>query len=154
MEDRKATREMLSLMAKESLKSNRLRSLFVMGAIALASALLTVILMFAMGQRQRTQNALSHRQQVSFYNLTDGQVEGLGKDQRLAYQIQVKEGVLSELDGFGVMPYYASCFSDEIQVATLETGKMPVSGQEIAVQAALLEKMGIELTQLYALLLL
>ena len=144
MEDRKATREMLSLMAKESLKSNRLRSLFVMGAIALASALLTVILMFAMGQRQRTQNALSHRQQVSFYNLTDGQVEGLGKDQRLAYQIQVKEGVLSELDGFGVMPYYASCFSDEIQVATLETGKMPVSGQEIAVQAALLEKMGIE----------
>lgn len=131
-------------MAKESLKSSRMRNVFVMVTIALASALLTAILMFPMGQRQQIKNGLSHRQQVSYYNLTDGQVEQLKGDKRIAYQIQVKEGILSGMGGFDVMPYYVSGLSDEIQIATLETGNMPKGEQEIALQAALLEKMGIE----------
>lgn len=77
MRDRKVTTKMISLMSKESLKASRMRNIFVMITIVLASALLTAIFMFAMGQNQRTQNALSHRQQVSYYNLTDEQVEAL-----------------------------------------------------------------------------
>lgn len=77
MRDRKVTTKMISLMSKESLKASRMRNIFVMITIVLASALLTAILMFAVGQSQRTKNALSHRQQVSYYNLTDEQVEAL-----------------------------------------------------------------------------
>ncbi len=144
MKDRKVTRGMVSLMAKKSLKSSRMRNIFVMVTIALASALLMAILMFSMGQRQQTTNALSHRQQVSYYNLTEGQVERLKEDQRIACQVQVKEGILSGMEGFDVMPYYVSSLSGEIKIAALENGNMPTREQEVALQAALLEKMGIE----------
>lgn len=62
-------------MSKQSLKSSRMRNIFVMITIVLASALLTTILMFAVGQNQQVKNDLSHRQQVGYYNLTNEQVE-------------------------------------------------------------------------------
>ena len=42
------------------------------------------------------------------------------QDERIAYQIQMKSGVLSEMDGFDVMPYYVSELSEEIRVGRLK----------------------------------
>ena len=143
MRDRKMTTKMISLMSKESLKASRMRNIFVMITIVLASALLTAIFMFAMGQNQRTKNALSHRQQVSYYNLTDEQVEALKKDDRIAYQIQIKTGILTKKDGFDIMPYYVSEMTDQILVAELESGTLPEEKDQIALQAAVLKKLGV-----------
>lgn len=144
MNSKKTSSKMITQMSKQSLKSSRMRNSFVMITIVLASALLTAILMFAMGQNQQVKNELSHRQQVGYYNLTDEQVETLKNDERIAYQIQVKTGTLSEMDGFDVMPYYVSELSDKIQIGELESGSLPEAENKIAVQAAMLEKMGIE----------
>ena len=144
MSGNKISLKMITQMSKQSLKSSRMRNIFVMITIVLASALLTAILMFAMGRNQQVKNELSHRQQVGYYNLTDEQVETLKNDGRIAYQIQIKAGTLSEMDGFDVMPYYVSGLSDKIQVGELESGRLPETDNEIAVQAAMLEKMGIE----------
>ncbi len=143
MKHKKITTGMISLMSKQSLQSSRMRNIFVMVTIVLASALLMVILMFAMGQNQQMKEALSHRQQVSYYNLTREQMEALKGDERIAYQIQVKTGILSEMDGFDVMPYYVNELSDSIRVGELESGKLPEADNEIAVQAAMLKKMGV-----------
>ena len=83
---------MITQMTKQSLKSSRMRNTFVMITIILAASLLAAILMFAAGQKQRTKNDLSHRQQASYYNLTDEQVRLLSNDGRLGYQIRVKIG--------------------------------------------------------------
>lgn len=144
MSSKKISLKMITQMSKQSMKSGRMRNIFVMITIVLASALLTAILMFAMGQNQQVRNELSHRQQVGYYNLTDEQVETLKNDERIAYQIQVKTGTLSEMDGFDIMPYYVSEPSDKIQIGELESGRLPETENEIAVQAAMLEKMGIE----------
>ncbi len=144
MNNKKITAKMISLMSKQSLKSSRMRNLFVMITIVLASALLTTILMFAMGQKQQVKNNLSHRQQVGYYNLTNEQVEMLKADDRIAYQIQAKTGILSQMDGFDVMPYYVSELSDKIQIGELLEGKLPEKEDEIAAQAAMLKKMGVE----------
>ena len=40
------------------------------------------------------------------------------------------------------MPYYVSRLSDKIQIGELESGKLPEKKNEIAVQAAMLKKMG------------
>ena len=48
------------------------------------------------------------------------------------------------MDGFSVMPYYVSELSDEIRVGELEEGAMPEKENEVAVQGAMLERMGIE----------
>lgn len=144
MSGKKISLKMITQMSKQSLKSGRMRNIFVMITIVLASALLTAILMFAMGQNQQVRNELSHRQQVGYYNLTNEQVETLKNDERIAYQIQVKTGTLSEMDGFDIRPYYVSELSDKIQIGELESGRLPETENEIAVQAAMLEKMGIE----------
>ena len=88
MNGRKITAKMISRMSRQSLAASRMRNVFVMITIVLASALLTAILMFAAGQKQKEKNELSHRQQVVYYNLTDAQVELLENDERIAYQIR------------------------------------------------------------------
>ena len=138
MSSKKISLKMITQMSKQSLKSGRMRNIFVMITIVLASALLTAIIMFAMGQNQQVRNELSHRQQVGYYNLTDEQVETLKNDERIAYQIQVKTGTLSEMDGFDIMPYYVSELSDKIQIGELESGRHPETENEIAVQEAML----------------
>ncbi len=144
MNEKKTASKMISLMSKQSLKSSRMRNFFVMITIVLASALLNAILMFAAGQKQQLKNDLSHVQQVVFFNLTDKQVEHLQADQRISYQIRAKLGVRTQMDGFDVMPCFLSDLSEEIRVfAALEQGELPKEEHEIAVQAAMLKKMGI-----------
>ena len=143
MSGRKVAARMISAMAKESLRASRMRNAFVAVTIALASSLLTVILLFALGQKALEREGLSHRQQVSYYELTPEQTELLKKDGRISYQIQVKSGILSETEGFGVVPRYVSGLSDEIQAGELESGRLPEAPEEIAVQGAMLERMGL-----------
>ena len=57
-------------MSRQSVKSSRMRNVFVMITIILASALLTGILMFAVGQKEHTRKELSHRQQEADFNLS------------------------------------------------------------------------------------
>lgn len=144
MNSKKTTSKMISLMSRESLKTSRMRNIFVMITIALASALLTGILAFSMGQEERNRRELAHRQQVGFYNLTKEQAEALKRDERISYQIQVKTGVLTEMGSFGLMPYYVSDMSDEIRVGQLESGTLPTQDDEVAVCGAMLGKMGID----------
>ena len=144
MSGKKTAKQMISLMSKKSLRTGRMRNIFVSITIVLAAALLTAILMFVQGQRNETARQLMHAQQAGYYELTDEQVQALASDERIAYQIRVKTGVLSDMDGFSVMPYYVSELSDEIQVGELEEGAMPEKENEVAVQGAMLERMGIE----------
>lgn len=143
MNGKKISSKMIAQMSKQSLKSSRMRNIFVMITIVLASALLMAILMYAVGQREDNARQLSHAQEVGYYNLSDSQVEALKADERIAYQIQVKTGTPSEMDGFEVIPYYVSELSDKIQIGELESGTLPEKENEIAVQGAMLEKMGI-----------
>lgn len=135
---------MIVTMSRQSLKSSYMRNIFVVITIVLASALLTTIFMFAAGQNQRVKNELSHQSQVGYYNLTKEQVEMLKKEERIAYQVQVKRGILSEMGAFDVMPSYVSELSDKINVGELEDGKLPEMENEVAVQAAMLKKMNLE----------
>lgn len=143
MNGKKISSKMIAQMSKQSLKSSRMRNIFVMITIVLASALLMAILMYAVGQREDNARQLSHAQEVGYYNLSDSQVEALKDDERIAYQIQVKTGTPSEMDGFEVIPYYVSELSDKIQIGELESGTLPEKENEIAVQGAMLEKMGV-----------
>lgn len=143
MSSKKISSKMIAQMSKQSLKSSRMRNIFVMMTIVLASALLMAILMYAVGQREDNARQLSHAQEVGYYNLSDSQVEALKADERIAYQIQVKTGTPSEMDGFEVVPYYVSELSDKIQIGELESGTLPEKENEIAVQGAMLEKMGV-----------
>lgn len=143
MSGKKISSKMIAQMSKQSLKSSRMRNIFVMITIVLASALLMAILMYAVGQREDNARQLSHAQEVGYYNLSGEQVETLKNDERIAYQVQVKTGTPSEIDGFEVIPYYVSELSDKIQIGELESGSLPEGENEIAVQGAMLEKMGV-----------
>ncbi|MDE7224918.1 MAG: ABC transporter permease, partial [Acetatifactor sp.] len=144
MNSKRTTRKMIALMSRQSLKTSRMRNIFVMITIALASALLTGLLAFAIGQEEQNRRELAHRQQVGFYNLTKEQAEALKKDERISFQIQVKTGVLTEMESFDLMPCFVSEMSDEIRVGQLESGSLPTQDDEVAVCGAMLRKMGLE----------
>ena len=144
MNEKKITKKMISLMAKQSLKASRMRNVFVMTTIILASALLTVVLMFGMGQDTQTKESVSQIQQVNFYNLSEEQVSSIEKDERISYQVKVKIGTITELEEFDVLPYYISEFSDQIKMGELEEGRLPQKADEVAVQAAQLKHLGVE----------
>lgn len=144
MNNRKTAKKMINQMARQSLRTSRMRNCFVMVTIALASALLAGILSFAMGQEEQNRKELSHRQQVGYYNLSGKQVDLLKRDERIAFQIQVKTGVLTELEGFDIMPLYVSEMSDQIRIGELESGRLPEREDEVAVCAAMLRRMGVE----------
>lgn len=141
--NRKISRRMIALMARQSMRASRTRNIFVMITIILAAALLCTVLMYGFGQNEQSREQVSHIQQAGFYNLTQEQVDTLSQDERIYYQVQVKTGTLSSMDGFDVMPYYVSQLSDEIQIATLSAGRLPEKMDEIAVQSAQLERMGV-----------
>lgn len=70
MNNKKITAKMISLMSKQSLKSSRMRNIFVMITIVLAAALLMAISMYAVGQQEDNQRRLSHAQEVGYYART------------------------------------------------------------------------------------
>ncbi len=144
MNNRKTVGKTISRMAVQSIRTSRLRNGFVMITIALASALLAGILSFAAGQQEQTRRELSHRQQVSYYRLTDDQADALSQDQRLSYQIRVKTGVLTGMEGFDIMPFYVSEMSDQIRVGSLVDGTLPEKEDEVAACAAMLRRMGVK----------
>lgn len=59
MNNKKITAKMISLMSKQSLKSSRMRNIFVMITIVLAAALLMAISMYAVGQQEDNQRRIS-----------------------------------------------------------------------------------------------
>lgn len=144
MNSRKITGKMISFMTRQSLKTSRMRNIFVMITIALASALLTGILSFAVGRQEQNRRELAHRQQVVYYNLTEEQAKALEEDERISSKIRVKTGVPTEMENYHLMPCYVSEMSDEIRVGQLESGELPVRDDEVAVCGAMLRKMGLE----------
>ena len=142
MNSRKITSKMITRMSRQSLRASRMRNVFVMITIALASALLTTILLFAAGQKQQEKLQLSSQPQVGYYHLTMDQVSQLAADPRIACQIRVKTGILSEMEGIDVMPYYVNELSDQIPVGELESGRLPEAEHEAAVYGAMLKRLG------------
>lgn len=61
MNSKKTSKQMIALMSRQSLKSSRMRNVFVMVTIVLASALLMAIMMFAAGQREENSDSFPTR---------------------------------------------------------------------------------------------
>ena len=137
----KLQKQTISLMAKQSLNSGRLRNIFVIITIVLATALLSVILLFRAADNAVTKEQLSHIQQAGFYNLTKEQLTELKSSEEIAYSVTVKTGTLSPQEDFDVMPYYVSELSDKIKMGELESGRLPEQMNEVAVTAGMLKKL-------------
>ncbi len=140
----KIQKQTISLMAKQSLKSGKLRNIFVVITIVLATALLSVILLFGAADSAANKEQLSHIQQAGFYNLTKEQLVELKSIEEIAYSVTVKTGTLSPQEDFDVMPYYVSELSDKIKIGKLEFGRLPEQMNEVAVAEGMLKKLNID----------
>ncbi|MCM1270761.1 MAG: ABC transporter permease [Ruminococcus flavefaciens] len=140
----KIQKQTISLMAKQSLKSGKLRNIFVVITIVLATALLSVILLFGAADSAANKEQLSHIQQAGFYNLTKEQLAELKSIEEIAYSVTVKTGTLSPQEDFDIMPYYVSELSDKIKIGKLEFGRLPEQMNEVAVAEGMMKKLNID----------
>ena len=130
-------------MARQSLKSGKLRNISVMITIILATALLSVILLFGIADHTVSKEKISHIQQAGFYNLTEEQLSALESAEEISYSMTVKTGTLSPQEDFDVIPYYVSELSDKIKIGTLESGRLPEQINEVAVAEGMIKKLNI-----------
>ncbi len=130
-------------MARQSLKSGKLRNISVMITIILATALLSVILLFGIADHTVSKEKISHIQQAGFYNLTEEQLSALESAEEISYSMTVKTGTLSPQEDFDIIPYYVSELSDKIKIGTLESGRLPEQINEVAVAEGMIKKLNI-----------
>lgn len=130
-------------MARQSLKSGKLRNISVMITIILATALLSVILLFGVADHTVSKEKISHIQQAGFYNLTEEQLSALESAEEISYSMTVKTGTLSPQEDFDIIPYYVSELSDKIKIGTLESGRLPEQINEVAVAEGMIKKLNI-----------
>ncbi|MDE6672446.1 MAG: FtsX-like permease family protein [Ruminococcus sp.] len=139
----KIQKQTISLMARQSLKSGKLRNISVMITIILATALLSVILLFGIADHTVSKEKISHIQQAGFYNLTEEQLSALESAEEISYSMTVKTGTLSPQEDFDIIPYYVSELSDKIKIGTLESGRLPEQINEVAVAEGMIKKLNI-----------
>ena len=71
MSGNRIAKRMINHMSRQSVRASRMRNLFVMLTILLASGLLAAILMFWWGQQEQTKRNLDRQQEVSYMDLTE-----------------------------------------------------------------------------------
>lgn len=137
-------KQIISLMAGKSLKSGKIRNIFVMITVILATSLLSVILLSGSADNTVTKKQLSYIQQAGYYNLTKQQLLLLKSSEEIAYSVTVKTGTVSHQEDFNIIPYYVSELSDKIKIGELESGRLPNQINEVAVNTGMLKKLNID----------
>ena len=116
--------DMIARMAKASLRASRMRNGFVMLTIVLASACLWASDVCRRAGAEPSGDLTPPPSRWATITSPRPQVEALQRDERIAYQIQVKTGCPRGWT-VSVVLYYVSEMSDHIPVGALTQGGLP-----------------------------
>ena len=124
-------------LAWRSLKSSRLRNVFVILTIVLSVSLLMVMALFYAGLNTATKRQVEKMQHVIYYGLSEEQLSDMAaKDSPASYVLGMKQGQGVEIDGVMVSPvaYTGEPLKDEgadLETVTPVKGRMPETEEEV-----------------------
>lgn len=136
-------------LAWKSVKSSRMRNVFVILTIVLSVSLLMVMALFYAGINTATKRQVESMQHVIYYGLSGEQLSEMASDNEpSSYVLGMKQGQSAEIDGKMVSPvaYGAKPLKDEgIEINTVKTtkGYMPEEESEIVLSDAYCNQAGI-----------
>ena len=133
-------------LAVRSVKSSRLRNVFVILTIVLSVSLLSVMALFYSGIETATKRQVAVMQHIIYSGLTEDQLGEMAQDDRTSYVIGLKSGQSVQIDGNMVQPsaYTAPLKEDGAQITTIEpsVGEIPDELDEVMLSDAYLNRIG------------
>ena len=129
-------------LAKNSLKSGKMRNLLIILTISLSIALMSGLALYIASMQTANSRQLENLQQVFFYDITEQQCDTLRLDSRISEMRVTKYGRRSEIENYVIWPMYIEQSEGKIQSAEISEGQYPSAENEIAVDVSYLERIG------------
>ena len=129
-------------LAKNSLKSGKMRNILIILTISLSIALMSGLALYIASMQTANNRQLENVQQVFFYDITKQQCDTLRQDNRISEMRVTKYGKRSEIENYVIWPMYIEQSEGKIQSAKISEGQYPSAENEIAVDVSYLERIG------------
>ena len=129
-------------LAKNSLKSGKMRNILIILTISLSIALMSGLALYIASMQTANNRQLENVQQVFFYDITKQQCDTLRQDNRISEMRVTKYGKRSEIENHVIWPMYIEQSEGRIQSAKISEGQYPLAENEVAVDVSFLERIG------------
>ena len=127
--------------SNRSISVNRKRDIFIVLTIALASALLSAIVLYGSGVMQETQNRNQKTAQIMYHAISEGQGQELYKQEEIAWVGEFFNAFSEQVNYSTVNFTYAN--ADMLTSQSMPySGDLPASEDEIVVQESFLDSFG------------
>lgn len=127
--------------SNHSISVNRKRNIFIVLTIALASALLSAIVLYGFGVMQETQNRNQKTAQIMYHAISEGQGQELYKQEEIAWVGEFFNAFSEQVNHSTVNFTYAN--ADMLTSQSMPySGDLPASEDEIVVQESFLDSLG------------
>ncbi len=135
------TSAIVKRISNRSVSANRKRNLFIVLTIALASALLSAIVLYGFGVIQETQNRNQKTAQMMYHAISEQQGQELYDQEEIAWVGEFFDAFSEQVNHSTVHFTYAN--ADMLKSQGMPwSGDLPASEDEIAVQEAFLNSLG------------
>ena len=129
-------------LAKNSLKSGKMRNILIILTISLSVALMSGLALYIASMQTANSRQLENLQQVFFYDITEQQCDTLRQDSRVSEMRVTKYGKCSEVENYVIWPMYIEQSEGKIQSAEISSGQYPMAENEVAVDVSYLDRLG------------
>ncbi|GAA6411993.1 ABC transporter permease [Blautia coccoides] len=136
------TRAITKKLAKNSLKSGKMRNILIVLTISLSIALMSGLALYISSMQTANTRQLENLQQVFFYDITEQQCDTLRRDNRISEMRVTKYGKRSEIENYVIWPMYIEQSEGKIQGAEIAEGQYPMAENEVAVDVSYLVRIG------------
>ena len=127
--------------SNRSISANRKRNIFIILTIALASALLSAIVLYGFGVMQETQNRNQKTAQIMYHAISEQQGQELYKQEEIAWVGEFFNAFSEQVNHSTVNFTYAN--ADMLKSQSMPySGDLPASENEIVVQESFLDSLG------------
>lgn len=130
-------------LATRSLKTNKMRNLFILLTIALSVSLLAVMALFTSAQGVELKKQVATMQHVTYMNLNKDQIAALESEKQIEFMTLDKLGQGFELNGGMIRPTYYEELTEPIKTNAVIEGTYPHKFNEIAVNKAVMNLLGV-----------
>ena len=127
--------------SNRSVSANRKRNIFIVLTIALASALLSAIVLYGFGVMQETQNRNQKTAQIMYHAISEQQGQELYHQEEIAWVGEFSDAFSEQVNHSTVHFTYANAAMLKSQGMPY-SGNLPASEDEIMVQEAFLKSLG------------
>ncbi|MDE5741656.1 MAG: FtsX-like permease family protein [Oscillospiraceae bacterium] len=136
----------LRKLTMRSLKSGKMRNIFIIITVALSAALISGLAGFALAMDKKEDRDLSVQPHVIYGDLSNNQVESIKNDERVEDIVRYKHGGSMEVENYEIRPSY---FSDEGKIiasmrSDITEGSYPEKINEAVVSKEYMKKIGKE----------